>query len=270
MNTIRPLVEKIQKRANSWTGKLLSFQGRVILARAILNSLPIYNMVIYKWPRLLIKEGYSIIRNFIWTGDPSQRKGITVKWEKVCKSLKEGGLGIRSLKEVNDDMLCKLHWAFCDRQEDWSQFMHTNFTNIAGDFIRYHKKSTIWPGINLAASINRPYIRWLVGNGANIDFWRDTWATEIPLREYNEIPQSLWKRCIAQLSDFINSNGWDIPTDIRILLLALAINVLEIPCNPQEADKRIWKPDSYGNFTVINAYETIRKKSNTAWWWKYT
>ncbi|KAF6152725.1 hypothetical protein GIB67_021385 [Kingdonia uniflora] len=137
-------------------------------------------MAIYKWPRSLIKEGDSIISNFIWTGDPSRRKGITVKWEKVCKPLKEGGLGIRSLKEVNDAMLCKLHWAFCDRQEDWSQFMHAKFTNKTGDFIRYHKKSTIWLGIKLAASINRPYMEWLVGNGATIDFWRDTLATEIP------------------------------------------------------------------------------------------
>ncbi|KAF6166864.1 hypothetical protein GIB67_026643 [Kingdonia uniflora] len=61
--------------------------------------------------------------------------------------------------------------------------MQEKFTIKAGDFIRYHKKSTIWPGIKLAANINRPYMGWLVGNGANIDFWRDSWATEIPLRE---------------------------------------------------------------------------------------
>ncbi|KAF6147387.1 hypothetical protein GIB67_003285 [Kingdonia uniflora] len=92
--------------------------------------------------------------------------------------------------------------------------------------------STIWPGIKLAANINQPYMGWLVGNGANIGFWRDTWATEIPLREYIEMPQSLWKRYTARLSDFINSEGWDIPTDIRILLLALGINVMEIPLQP--------------------------------------
>ncbi|KAF6170625.1 hypothetical protein GIB67_020187 [Kingdonia uniflora] len=111
-------------------------------------------------------------------------------------------------------------------QEDWSQFKHAKFTSITGDFIRYHKKSTIWPGIKLAASINRPYMGWLVGNGDNIDFWRDTWAMEILRREYIEMPQSLWKRCTTRLSDFINSNGWDIPTDIRILLSTLRINML--------------------------------------------
>ncbi|KAF6139022.1 hypothetical protein GIB67_010748, partial [Kingdonia uniflora] len=134
------------------------------------------------------------------------------------------------------------------------------FTNKAGDFIRYHKKSIIWPGIRLAASIARPYMGWLVGNGDNINFWRETWAMEIPLREYIEMPQSPWNRCKTLLIDFINSNGWDIPIDIRLLLLALGINVLEIPYNPREKDKRIWKLDSYGNFTVRNAYETIRKK----------
>ncbi|KAF6137093.1 hypothetical protein GIB67_030857 [Kingdonia uniflora] len=95
--------------------------------------------------------------------------------------------------------------------------MQAKFTNKAGDVIRYHKKSTIWPVIKLAASINRPFMG----------------------------------------CDFINSDGWDIPSDIRILLLALGINVVEIPCNPREEDKRIWKPDRYGKFTVQNAYETL-------------
>ncbi|KAF6154850.1 hypothetical protein GIB67_033879 [Kingdonia uniflora] len=69
--------------------------------------------------------------------------------------------------------------------------MYAKFTNKIGDFIRYHKKSPIWPSIKLAASINRPYMGWLVGNGAAINFWRDTWATKIPVQEYIEMPQSM-------------------------------------------------------------------------------
>ncbi|KAF6157678.1 hypothetical protein GIB67_037251 [Kingdonia uniflora] len=52
--------------------------------------------------------------------------------------------------------------------------MQAKFINKAGDAIQYYKKSTIWPGIKLAASINRPYMGWLIGNGDNIDFWMDT------------------------------------------------------------------------------------------------
>ncbi|KAF6157922.1 hypothetical protein GIB67_015238 [Kingdonia uniflora] len=69
--------------------------------------------------------------------------------------------------------------------------MQAKFTNKVDDFIQYHKKSTIWLGIKLAARISRPYMGWLVGNGEVINFWRDTWATEIPLREYIKMPQSM-------------------------------------------------------------------------------
>ncbi|KAF6147578.1 hypothetical protein GIB67_035335, partial [Kingdonia uniflora] len=51
------------------------------------------------------------------------------------------------------------------------------FSTKSRDNIRYHKPSTIWPGIQTGASLSKPYIGWLIGNGKKIDFWRDTWAT---------------------------------------------------------------------------------------------
>ncbi|KAF6156944.1 hypothetical protein GIB67_039705 [Kingdonia uniflora] len=31
----------------------------------------------------------------------------------------------------------------------------------------------------------------------------------------------------------------------------------------------IWKPDIQGAFSTKNAYETLRNKEDSAWWWKY-
>ncbi|KAF6174386.1 hypothetical protein GIB67_034143 [Kingdonia uniflora] len=136
-------------------------KGWVTLAKAILNSIPIHNMAVYKWSRLLIKEGDNILKNYIWTGDPTKRKGVTLKWEKGTK--------------------------------DWAIFLKSKFSTKSGDTIRNHKPSTIWSGIQTRVALSKSYIGWLIGDGKKIDFWRDTWATKIPLMEYIELPINMWK-----------------------------------------------------------------------------
>ncbi|KAF6149802.1 hypothetical protein GIB67_017535 [Kingdonia uniflora] len=191
--TIRPLVEHIRRRANGWSGMMLSFQGRVVLAKSILNSIPIYNMGIYKWPQSLIMEGDTIIRNFIWTGDPTKRRAIILKWDKVCKPTK-GGLGIRSLNEINNAMLCKLNWLFKEGKKTWAQMLGEKFKNQSGDIISYHKSSSIWPGIKMADEISKDHMEWQIGDGTQIDFWRDRWAAQTPLREHIDLPKHLWSQ----------------------------------------------------------------------------
>ncbi|KAF6141043.1 hypothetical protein GIB67_006488 [Kingdonia uniflora] len=64
---------------------MILLQGRVTLAKSVLNSVPIHNMTVYKWLCSVIKKGDNILRNYIWIGDPTKRKGVTRKWDKVFK-----------------------------------------------------------------------------------------------------------------------------------------------------------------------------------------
>ncbi|KAF6146734.1 hypothetical protein GIB67_009020 [Kingdonia uniflora] len=82
--------------------------------------------------------------------------------------------------------------------------IYAKFHTKSGDRIKYHKSSSVWPGIKFAEPITKPFIGWIIGNGKKIDFWRDTWATSIPLLEHIDLPNHLWKLCTAKVSDFIN------------------------------------------------------------------
>ncbi|KAF6136946.1 hypothetical protein GIB67_030710 [Kingdonia uniflora] len=132
-------------------------------------------------------------------------KRNNMKWEKVCKPIKEGGLGARSLGEVNNAMLYKLYWVFKQGTEEWAKYFRSKFSTKSGDSIRYYKISTLWTGIKSGASLSKPYIGWFIRDGTQIDFWRDTWATDIPPMEYINMPRHMWKYCKAKLSYFINS-----------------------------------------------------------------
>ncbi|KAF9612028.1 hypothetical protein IFM89_037486 [Coptis chinensis] len=105
---LTPLLDKIRTRISSWIGKSLSFQGRILLVKHVLNSIPVHNMAIYRWPLAVRKECEQIIINFLWTGKSTDRKMITVAWDKVCKPRCEGGLGLKKFKDINRSMLMKL------------------------------------------------------------------------------------------------------------------------------------------------------------------
>ncbi|KAF6173124.1 hypothetical protein GIB67_020716, partial [Kingdonia uniflora] len=110
------------------------------------------------------------------------------------------------------------------------------FYTKSGDRIKYHKSSSIWSGIKFAEPITKPFIGWIIGNGKKISFWRDTWATSIPLREHIDLPNHLWKLCTTKVSDFVSPDGWNFPTDISFALLAMGINISSITCNPNLED----------------------------------
>lgn len=80
----------------------------------------LYSFLVYAWPVKLLKTVERWIKNFIWSGDVNCRKICTVSWKKVCKPVIEGGLGLRSLRSVNDAAVLKLCCQFVQFSELWA------------------------------------------------------------------------------------------------------------------------------------------------------
>jgi hypothetical protein len=68
----------------------------------------LHTIQIYSWPVSLIKDLEIMIRNFIWSGDINKRKLVTVAWSKISKPVNEGGLGLRSISNLNKGANLKL------------------------------------------------------------------------------------------------------------------------------------------------------------------
>ncbi|KAL5147132.1 putative ribonuclease H protein [Glycine soja] len=84
----------------------------LLLVNSIINGMLAYSFKVYSWPRSMIKDLDSCIRNFVWVGNPNQRKICTVKWQKVCNPLAEGGLGLRQISAINNAAALMLSWDF--------------------------------------------------------------------------------------------------------------------------------------------------------------
>ena len=73
------VIDKIQNRLNSWKGKCISRAGRVVLIKAVLSSLPIYYLSLFKHPTKVAQEINKIQRRFLWSGQKNGRYNALVK-----------------------------------------------------------------------------------------------------------------------------------------------------------------------------------------------
>jgi exonuclease III len=104
------LLEQIRRRLNSWGNKFISFGGRIVLLNSVLNSIPIFSMSFMKMPTQVWKKLISIQRAFLWGGVNRGRKISWVKWEVVCQSKCNGGLGVKDVRVMNLSLLAKWRW----------------------------------------------------------------------------------------------------------------------------------------------------------------
>lgn len=91
-----------------WKGTMLSIMGIVQLVKSIIHSMMVYSFHIYMWPTVLLKSMDKSIRNFIWSGSTSKRKLVAVASHKMCSPINACGLGLRSIRSINEDALLKL------------------------------------------------------------------------------------------------------------------------------------------------------------------
>ncbi|XP_042479863.1 uncharacterized protein LOC122060837 [Macadamia integrifolia] len=209
---ILPLVDKCKSRLVGWKGRLLSFVGRVELVKTVMSSIPLHNFSVYLWPSSSISLMERWIKIFIWSGDADTSKGITVKWTKVCKPKSEGGLGIRHLRDVNLALLSKLSWHMCLDPSIFSSILRGRLMTTDGNLKRYAPSSSIISGLQKVWDFVSNSERWIVGDGATINFWYDRWISSSRLFDEIFHHQPINYRLMASVSDFISDGHWNLPT----------------------------------------------------------
>lgn len=85
------LIEKIRKRISSWTGRFLSFGGRLQLIKSVITSLANFWLSAFRLPASCLQEIERMCSAFLWSGPDLNPKKAKIAWAEVCKPKHEGG-----------------------------------------------------------------------------------------------------------------------------------------------------------------------------------
>ena len=102
--------ERVASKIQGWTQKSLSYAGREVMLKAVVNAIPMYPMNCFKLPIKTCKELNRMVSNFWW--DSTVEGGGThwKSWEFLTKSKSCGGMGFRDFIAMNDALLAKTAW----------------------------------------------------------------------------------------------------------------------------------------------------------------
>ncbi|RVW51122.1 putative ribonuclease H protein [Vitis vinifera] len=139
--------ERVRRRLALWKRQFISKGGRITLIKSTLSSIPIYQMSLFRMPKIVVRRLEKLQRDFLWGEGNMERKVHLVKWEIVCGDKERGGLGLRKLGLLNKALLGV-----------WKEIM----------------KETDWCWDN---------IEFMVGKGTKIRFWTDMWCAGTSLSQ---------------------------------------------------------------------------------------
>jgi len=175
------IMDKIRGKLKGWKEKNLSFSGRGVLIRAVIQAMPTYVMSVFLIPQGICDRIERAICRFWWGGNDDKQK---IHWkgkESLFKSKLKGGQGFRNMRAFNEALLAKQVWRLHKNPHSLlaqclkaKHYPHNDILQAnLGD-----KPSYTWYSIFHAKWVIKKKGCWKIGNGNNVKVWDDNWLPE--------------------------------------------------------------------------------------------
>lgn len=106
------MVAKVVNKVQGWQTKYLSYGGKAVLIKSVLQSLPLQLLSVVQPSKGVLKQMEKIMANFFWGKDDNRYKKCWKTWGDLCLPGQEGEVGFRSLQDICNSFWTKLWWNF--------------------------------------------------------------------------------------------------------------------------------------------------------------
>jgi hypothetical protein len=179
-----PLLCSLDNRVDTLSIKGASSGGRLTLTKSILSVIPSHILPCVKAPKWFYKEIDNRRRGYFWTGQTSASGGqCKVDWDVVCRSIEEGGIGIKNLETQNICLLLKfIHKLHTSNNCSWAKWIQSSVyqgNKRLGDKVPYCSNSMRYLMTLVQQYWDLTVVK--VGDGCHTSFWTDSWIGNKPL-----------------------------------------------------------------------------------------
>ncbi|KAL5711436.1 hypothetical protein ACHQM5_021892 [Ranunculus cassubicifolius] len=222
----------------------------------------------------IIEEIERISRNFLWGSTLENHKYHLLSWEKLCIPMKQGGLGIKRLREVNRALLSKWLWNFGKGERSlWKRLVADKYGVENGKW--FTKKCNkahgcgLWKGIMGLKDLFECQVSYVVGRGDRIRFWEDKWISRESLRIKFPNLYAVSRKQEEMIGNVLQTgeSGVSLNLDCRRRLteteIKEAVSLNEVLKNFEftgEEDSRFWG-DKVEDFTVKTMTKWMEERS---------
>ncbi|PRQ38043.1 putative ribonuclease H-like domain, reverse transcriptase zinc-binding domain-containing protein [Rosa chinensis] len=138
-----------------------------------------------------------------------------------------------------------------------ASFLQARFLRSGLRPCSYYKKTSVWTGLKKLWPSILSNVRWIIGDGESVSFWKDNWLG-IPLNTMYAIEPELAPFLQDQVSKFIFDKQWVLPPLFSSTFPDVANQILGIEF-PMEAmsDTAIWSSTASGSLNAKEAYASL-------------
>lgn len=260
-NTFAYLKDRVWKRIQGWKEKFLSWAGKEILIKAVVQAIPTFAMGCFDLTKTLCDQIGKMVARFWWNAQEGKQKIHWLSKDVLQKQKKEGGLGFRDIHDFNLAMLAKQCWRLWDRPESLcSRILKAKYFPESSILEAKPKSgmSYTWRSILKGLKVFKLGIVWRVGDGRDLKIWTDPWIPKGTSRKPITPRAGTLLTKVDELVD-PTTGSWDSDLVREVFWEEDAKVILALTVHEGRENVLAWHYEENGLFSVKSAYRICRE-----------
>ena len=153
----------------------MSVGGRLVLINSVLSSLVMFMILFFKIPKGVLRKIDYYRSRFFWQGNEHKTKCRLTRWNIICRSKDQGGLGVHNLEIQNQCLLSKWLFKLINEQGVWQDLLKRKYLGTKSITQVEWKQgdSHFLSGLMKVKSSFLNMSSWFINNGEQVRFSED-------------------------------------------------------------------------------------------------